>query len=113
MKKQTDPNQEKSYDEVAAKLHAWREAHPQATLTEIENAVDKELAELRRHIVEGMAQAGESQGQTDQACPQCGSQMVKNGKKKRRLKTKEGQEIALERQQLRCLNCGRTLFPPG
>jgi hypothetical protein len=39
--------------------------------------------------------------------------MVKNGRRKRQLHSKEGQTIQLERQQWRCLSCGTTLFPPG
>lgn len=100
-------------DEMAEKVHAWSQANPQATLTEIEKAVEKELATVRRSVVERIAQTREVGESKRQACPGCGSQMVKNGRKKRKLKTKEGQVIELERQQLRCLQCGMTLFPPG
>ena len=113
MKTEKDFPLEKLSDDLAEKMQAWSQANPKATLTEIEIAIDKELARLRRTLVEGITQTRETVEQASHKCPQCGTQMVKNGKKKRRLKTKEGQAIELEGQQLRCLTCGMTLFPPG
>ena len=100
-------------DELAARLKAWRQAHPRATLTEIEEAVEAELAKIRNEWVAELAQAGEESETETPICPQCGEAMVKNGRRKRRLKSKEGQTLQLERQQWRCLECGTTLFPPG
>ncbi len=100
-------------NELTRKMSQWRQANPQATLTEIEEAVESELAELRRQLVQAMVHE-EADAQPDVlACPQCGQAMVKNGRRKRKLQTKEGQTIQLERQQWRCLACGTTLFPPG
>jgi uncharacterized protein with PIN domain len=109
--KQTTP--EEMPDEVAAKLKAWRQAHPRATLTEIEEAVEAELAKIRNEWVAELAQAGEESETETPSCPQCGEAMVKNGRRTRRLKSKEGNTLQLERQQWRCLECGTTLFPPG
>ena len=99
--------------ELAVKMRQWRQANPKATLTEIEQAVEVELAQLRRQLVQEMVreEAGGKPEVPD--CPQCGRAMVKNGRRKRKLQTKEGQTIQLDRQQWRCLNCGATLFPPG
>ena len=99
--------------ELAVKMRQWRQANPKATLTEIELAVEAELAELRRQLVQEMVreEAGGKPEVPD--CPQCGQAMVKNGRRKRNLQAKEGQTIQLDRQQWRCLNCGATLFPPG
>lgn len=113
MKTEQPPNLEVISNDLAETMRVWSQANPKATLTEIEVAVDKELAKLRRTIVESIAQTREGVEPISQECPQCGRQMVKNGKKKRKLKAKEGQTIELERQQLRCLHCGMTLFPPG
>ena len=100
-------------NELAGKMSQWRQANPKATLTEIEEAVEAELAELRRQLVQAMVHE-EADGTSDVPdCPQCGQAMVKNGRRKRKLQTKEGQTIQLERQQWRCLECGTTLFPPG
>ena len=114
MNKKTPSNLDK-YEKMESQIKQWRDAHPRATLTEIEEAVEKELAELREAVVESLVQEGEDSAREQEAplCPHCQSKMVKNGKKKRRLKTKEGKTITLERQQMRCLTCGMTLFPPG
>ena len=113
MKTEQTPNLEVLSNELAEKMRIWSQANPHATLTEIEIAVDKEVAKLRRTIVESLAQTRAVVEPNSHTCPQCERQMVKNGKRKRKLKAKEGQTIELERQQMRCLSCGMTLFPPG
>jgi len=100
-------------DELIRKMRQWRQANPKATLTDIEETVEAELAQLRKQIVEEMVQEEVSGLQEEPACSQCGQQMVKNGRRQRKLKSKEGQTIQLDRQQWRCLSCGATLFPPG
>ena len=47
-KKQTSQIEVPVSDELAAKLKAWRQANPRATLTEIEEAVEAELARYGR-----------------------------------------------------------------
>ena len=112
MKKQTELKLDK-YEEMEVQIKRWRQEHPKATLTEIEEAVERELAKLREAIVAGLAQEGEEEGGEATLCPNCQREMVKNGKKARSLKTKEGKTITLKRQQMRCLECGMTIFPPG
>lgn len=109
--KQT-PNEEQS-DELARKMNQWQQANPNATLTEMEEAVESELAKVRKRLVEEMVRKKEAATQEMPDCPQCGERMVKNGRRKRKMKGKEGQTIELDRQQWRCLSCGATLFPPG
>jgi len=112
MNEKQDP-QEEHVDELTGKMSRWRRANPQATLTEIEEAVEAELAQLRKQLVEEMVQEGSAGIQEVPDCPRCGQKMVKNGRRRRKLKSKEGQTIQLDRQQWRCLSCGTTLFPPG
>jgi len=109
--KQT-PSEEQP-DELTRKLSQWQQANHQATLTEMEEAVEAELAKLRKQLVEAMVREREATMPEVPDCPQCGQKMVKNGRRPRELKSKEGQTIKLERQQWRCLTCGATLFPPG
>lgn len=104
--------QEEERDELSHKMRQWRRANPQATLTEIEEAVEIELAQLRKQLVEEMVQEEARGSHEEPDCPQCGQKMVKNGRRRRKLKSKEGQTIQLDRQQWRCLSCGTTLFPP-
>jgi transposase-like protein len=105
--------QQEEGDELSRKMSQWRRANPKATLTEIEEAVEAELAQLRKQLVEEMVQEGAAGSQEEPDCPQCGQKMVRNGRRRRKLKSKEGQTIQLDRQQWRCLSCGTTLFPPG
>ena len=107
------PPQTEISDELARKMSQWRQANPKATLTDIELAVEAELAQLRRQLVEAMVQEEAVAGQEVPECPRCGQAMVKSGRRKRKLLTKEGQTVQLDRQQWRCLSCGATLFPPG
>lgn len=99
--------------EMLAKIQAWEKENPEATLTEIEEAVDAELAGLRKVLIERVANK-EKEGTPEKvSCPRCGQAMMKNGPKKRELKSKGGEKITIEREQMRCHHCGMTLFPPG
>lgn len=108
-----DKQKQEMPKEIVDKMRQWRQAHPKATLTEIEEAVEKELAAMRGKLVAEMAQEEEEGEEETPTCGQCGQEMVRNGRRKRTLKTKEGQTIQLERQQWRCFGCGTTFFPPG
>jgi transposase-like protein len=112
MNEKENPRQEES-DALTRKMSQWRRANPRATLTEIEEAVEAELAQLRKHLVEEMVQEEAGGRQEVPDCPQCSEKMVRNGRRQRKLKSKEGQTLQLDRQQWRCLSCGTTLFPPG
>jgi len=112
MDKEANPKQE-PVDELEQRMRQWQQANPEATLTEIEEAVEAELATVRKRLVEGLVAEREAVGEEEPDCPECGGRMVKNGRRERRLRGKEGQDIELDRQQWRCLSCGATLFPPG
>lgn len=102
-------------DEIEEMLHRmeqWEAVNPQATLTDIEEAVDAELSQLRQLLVSEMANREEAR-EKGYECPNCGARMVRNGKKKRVLRSKGGEKIEIEREQRRCHECGMTVFPPG
>jgi len=102
-------------EEVRERMRAWRRSNPSATLTEIEEAVEAELARWQEELVEelaGKAEPGERE-EVEHLCPACQTPLQRNGKKKRRLRSKSDQVIELNREQLRCPSCGMTLFPPG
>ena len=98
MDEKRNPSEEQP-DELTRKLSQWQKANPDATLTEMEEAVEAELAQLRKQLVEEMVREKEATSQEVPDCPRCGQEMVKNGRRKRELKGKEGEKIALERQQ--------------
>lgn len=107
--------QQKS-QEVSQAIAQWRQAHPTATLAEIESAVDEQMNHLRARMIEEVAQTQEAsqeqQGASAQACPQCGERMQSRGKRQRRLQTQGGQQVTLHRRYHRCPGCGYSFFPP-
>jgi len=97
-------------------VEQWREEHSRATMREIEEEVDKRLSVLRAKMISDTANASErAQWETAQGvqCPDCGAKLVKKGKKKRILLTRDGREIELDREYAVCPACGQGIFPPG
>jgi len=101
----------KKFSEVEETVKGWQQENPRATLTEIEETIEGELSKLRRLLLEDVAQ-GSEQEEEAHLCPQCTTPMVKNGAKSRQLRSKADEKITIKRTQMRCLDCGMTLFPP-
>jgi ribosomal protein S27AE len=97
----------------------WREAHPKATLREIEDVVDAQIHQLRAQLIQELVQMGEegewSAGPAEARprCERCGTALVWRGKQTRYLQTNGGEAIKLERRYGTCPQCGQGLFPPG
>ena len=107
---------QQSSQQASQAIAHWRQAHPQATLAEIEVAVDEQINRLRARMIEEVAQASplEQRGAEQRArkCPHCGERMQARGKHQRRLQTQGGQQVSLTRQYLSCPGCGYSFFPP-
>jgi hypothetical protein len=97
-----------------AALDAWRQAHPRATWTEIEAAIDAQLGPLRAAMLgdTAMASAATDLG-VGRVCPQCGEGLQAAGPRRRRLRSEQDIVIEVERTYARCPACGAGLFPPG
>ena len=93
---------QQSSQQASQSIAQWRAAHPEATLAEIEAAVDEQMNRLRARMIEEVAQASplEQADAKQQArkCPQCGERMQARGKHQRRLQTQGGQQVTLTRQ---------------
>jgi DNA-directed RNA polymerase subunit RPC12/RpoP len=103
-------------DKIMAGVAEWRAAHPKATMREIEAEIDQRLSELRAQMLSDTANAsGRAKWEAAEGmqCPDCGAKMVKKGKKKRILLTREGREVQLDREYAVCPACGQGIFPPG
>ncbi len=106
-------------EEILTAMHAWRQAHPTATLREMETEVDTRLARLRARMLEDMALQSPAADWaaahvTEQPqCPQCGVPLKPRGKQTRHLQTHGGRELTLERRYGVCPACQAGLFPPG
>lgn len=89
-------------------LHAWRETHPDATLTEIEQAVDARLRAVRAALLAEVIGADEAEPR----CPDCGGRLVRRGRRSRTLVTQGDETVELLRTYATCPVCGTGLFPP-
>jgi NADH pyrophosphatase NudC (nudix superfamily) len=102
--------------QAARAMREWRQAHPRATLAEIEAAVDEQMNQMRASMIEEVAQASPLEqggsGQRARTCPQCGERMQARGKHQRTLQTQGGQRVTLTRQYQSCPFCGSSFFPP-
>ncbi len=103
--------------EVFSGFRAWRAAHPTATLTEIEQALDDRWMRARAQVVEDAAvlsaAAALNRTSARPACPRCGTRMQADGTEGRRLTTDGDHPLTLRRSHARCPACGSGLFPPG
>ena len=106
-------------EDIVTGMHAWRVAHPKATLREMELEVDARLARLRARMLEDLALASaaadweEAAAPEQPLCPQCGVPLKPRGKQTRHLQTHGGRELTLERRYGVCPSCQEGLFPPG
>jgi ribosomal protein S27AE len=97
-----------------AALDAWRQAHPRATWTEIEAAIEAPLGPLRAEMLGDTAMASDAtdlRGERPR-CPHCGEPLEAAGPRRRRLRGEQELPIALARTYARCPACGAGLFPP-
>jgi ribosomal protein S27AE len=97
----------------------WRAAHPKATFSEIEAALDERLGQVRARVLADLALAsaaadvaGEADGERPQ-CARCGSELRARSRSERTLLTHGGGEVRLERTYAACPTCGDGTFPPG
>lgn len=104
--------------EASAAMAGWRREHPKATLTEIEEALDEQLAGMRtRMLVDTVmtstaASFAGARGTERPRCPGCNSRLVSRGQAERTLLATGGQEVRLRRSYAHCPSCGLEFFPP-
>lgn len=104
-----------------AAVEQWREQHPTATFTEIEEAVDQELDTLRAQVLADVALASRAADLQDKSagppprCPRCGERLVSQGKHHRRVQVRGSRPVDLYREYAVCPRptCGLGLSPPG
>jgi hypothetical protein len=103
---------------VVRGLRDWRAQHPQATLAELEAALDARLDGLRARLLEELAlasRATELRGADGAGlgCPACAGRLEARGVQERQVVTQGDQVVRLRRQYATCSACGTGLFPPG
>jgi YgiT-type zinc finger domain-containing protein len=102
------------FREAQTAVRQWRAAHPRATFSEIEEAVDAEMQRVRARVVAETAGDGAAWEETPMppVCPQCGQRMQARGIRERTITVAGDQPITLTRTYTVCPTCGTGLFPP-
>jgi ribosomal protein S27AE len=106
------------FAEASEEVRRWRREHKKATLTEIEDTVDSELAKMRARMIQDMALASELANLDEVSieerprCPRCGEPLSANGRQERQLVTEYEEAITLTRSKGVCPHCGASSFPP-
>lgn len=112
-----DPTSDALSDDILTGMHEWRLQHPDASLTEIEQALDQRWYRLRARMLEDLAlerEAANWQAKTADrpTCPDCGRTLTRRGRQPRQLKTHGGRELTLTRSYGYCPSCKKGHFPP-
>jgi len=112
-----DPTLDALSADILTGMREWHLQHPNATLTEIEHALDERWYRLRARLLEDLALQREAtnwQSTTAErpTCPDCGRTLIRRGRQPRQLKTHGGQDLTLTRSYAYCPNCRKGLFPP-
>jgi len=95
--------------QIEADVRAWRATHPDATLTEIEQAVDGRLAQARADL---LAEIATEHPEREERCRECGGPLVQRGQRTRTVRTTGDASLVLTRSYLSCPACGAGFFPP-
>lgn len=106
---ETPSNWQRAVAAIETEVRAWRVLHPEASLTEIEVALDTRLAHARAALLGEVAvdvPVGE------ECCPSCGGPLVQRGDRERTLRTAGDAALTLTRPYLSCPACGAGVFPP-
>ena len=103
---------------VISGIKEWREQHPQATFSEIEQALDARLDGMRARLLEDLAlasRAADLRGQGGQrpCCPDCTAELRPRGVHEREVVTRGERVVRRARQYAACPACGGGRFPPG
>jgi len=97
---------------VGEELAAWRAAHPRATLTEIEEAVEAAVEQVRAQYLRELV--GTSGAADPPRCPHCAGPLRPRGSQEREVLTPgQATPLRLRRQYRVCARCGAGVFPPG
>jgi len=112
-----EPSEDALSYEILSGMREWNMQHPDATLTEIEQALDERWYRLRARMLHDLAL--EREAATWQAasterpcCPDCGRALIRRGRQPRQLKTHGNHTLTLTRSYGYCSSCKKGHFPP-
>ena len=102
--------------DVRAALRQWSVGHARASLNELEDAVDTELAQVRAQLLAELTTRASATLDTTgwPRCATCGGALQHRGTHRRRIVVgKQAVPLELERSYGECPTCKVGIFPPG
>jgi hypothetical protein len=100
-----------AYEQAQRELDAWHATHPDATLYDMEKAVEAQIERLRTALL--AAQTDGRYVEERPACLHCGTTMVARARRRKRVVLKGDETLDLDRTYVVCPACGEGFFPPG
>ena len=97
--------------EAQKALASWHATHPDATLADMETAVEAQIERLRAALLR--ERTGAVPQEDSPACPHCGTSMMPHHRSSRTVIVQGEEAVPLERPYVVCPACGTGLFPPG
>jgi uncharacterized protein with PIN domain len=119
MTSKIDERWQELFEAAMSEVADWRREHSRASFAEIEEELDKQLAEVRARMLEDLVESSpradlRGQAKADRPkCPECGEPLLANGQHTREVTTTYEQRVQLTRSYGRCPECGCGFFPPG
>jgi len=112
-----DQDWEQASKDLLTGMKEWRVAHPRATLSTIEQELDRRMNQLRAEMLEDLAQASALTDVCTLAeeerpvCPECGARLGARGQQARQLSTTGNEMLTLRRSYMVCPHCQVGFFP--
>lgn len=97
--------------EIRHTLDAWHATHPDATMLEMEEAVEVQLHQLRASLL--AEQTAHTFVREHPTCRECGVPMEPRTQGERHIVLGGDETVDLHRPYAVCPSCGAGLFPPG
>ena len=114
------PGWQATSEAVARELVAWREAHPKASLSQIEDAVFEAVQRLPARALQQVVHASTAADVAAQpvqerpTCPACHARLEPRGRQRRTIRpARQRTPLEINRSYAVCAECGAGLFPPG
>ncbi len=99
------------YEQAQRELAAWHTIHPNATLYDVEQAVEGQIERLRAVLLS--SQTNDTMHDEQPVCRHFGTTMVRRTRRRKRVVLKGDETLDLDRTYVVCPSCGEGLFPPG
>ena len=119
MNSKMDSQWQELFEAAMTEVAKWREEHLGATFREIEDELDRRLAQVRAQLLQDLVHRSpkaDLRGRPAKerpVCSKCGEPLAANGQHRRELTTNYEQKVAITRSYGRCPECGSGFFPLG